>query len=512
MTESTSPVAPWSTRLTSSHVLVLVLGLFVVAFWPTLSLLNQRWQSSGSAYSHGPLLVIVVCYLIYLRWPRITREPPRPSLTAAFLTLGGALTWWLAESVQVLVVQQAVLPALIFLLVTSLLGWRSARHVAYPLALLYLVVPIWDVLVPSFQSIASAVVGGTVRSLGIKVFIDGSIITIPEGTFEIAYSCSGLAFFMAAITLGLVYGCLYCTKISHRIFVACLFAAVGVVSNWVRILVVVLAGHYTQMHSRLIHDHWDLGWWIFAIASIPSLYLAHRMTSTMPMPQAHERHSRHPRYAASTNEILWPSLVLMVALSIPAIAALLYPNEPDEALRVKLLHFAGATSTDNDELSARWSPAFEGADLSLTKPYPSTATPVSLHVIWYGTQSQQRKLTRDGNLIADGVRWHIDREFAQSSFPNENEAFAKANKVTLISPQGQRLRVWYWYLVGSRITGGVVDLKIRQMQSLLEGRVDGALVALSAECAERSCADATRSLGTIAPHALHDTTSALTTE
>jgi hypothetical protein len=48
----------------------------------------------------------------------------------------------------------------------------------------------------------------------------------------------------------------------------------GLVTNWVRIFILVLVGYYSQMQNNLVSDHELFGWLLFAVVVFPALYFA----------------------------------------------------------------------------------------------------------------------------------------------------------------------------------------------------------------------------------------------
>ncbi|RYY02688.1 MAG: exosortase/archaeosortase family protein [Gammaproteobacteria bacterium] len=51
-------------------------------------------------------------------------------------------------------------------------------------------------------------------------------------------------------------------------------AFLGLLTNWVRIITLVIVGYKTNMQSSLMHDHETFGWILFAIIILPALYFA----------------------------------------------------------------------------------------------------------------------------------------------------------------------------------------------------------------------------------------------
>ena len=117
---------------------------FVVFFWPTLYALHGRWSSLDEAYAHGYLIVGLSVYFLWLQRERLRHaqaESERrwlPALAAL------AAAWSTAQIVGVELAGELVLPLLAVAAVYVLGGRAVAAIVAFPLAMIYVGVPIWE--------------------------------------------------------------------------------------------------------------------------------------------------------------------------------------------------------------------------------------------------------------------------------------------------------------------------------------------------------------------------------
>src|SRR5439155_2478369 len=86
----------------------------------------------------------------------------------------------------------------------SILGLRTWRVLAVPLLYLFFLVPFGEFLVPPLQSLAVHFTKLGLAILGVQNFSDGVVIEIPEGTFIVHQTCSGLRFMFASAAFGVL--------------------------------------------------------------------------------------------------------------------------------------------------------------------------------------------------------------------------------------------------------------------------------------------------------------------
>jgi len=112
--------------------------------------------------------------------------------------------------------------------------------------------------------------------IGIPIMKTGFLLTLPNGTFEVAEGCGGLRYLLAALYIGslLTYIGNYSTK--RRIALIITFASLALVANVIRVVTVVIAGYLTDMQHHLVHHHVNLGWVIFLLFIFPLIYFSSR--------------------------------------------------------------------------------------------------------------------------------------------------------------------------------------------------------------------------------------------
>ncbi len=184
------------------------IALFLAAFAQTLAWLFERWTASVYLNAHGLFVPLVIAWLV---WENLRRNPERtpeasplgfllvvPGL--ALLALDGVIHSDLLAAVGLVL----ALPGVALLV----LGARRTRDLAFPIALLPLMLPLpfaW--LVPLHSVLRRVTAHGAMwvlQLMGRPTLLEGTTLRVPHAEVEIADACSGYSALFAALVLALV--------------------------------------------------------------------------------------------------------------------------------------------------------------------------------------------------------------------------------------------------------------------------------------------------------------------
>ena len=453
---------------------VLLYGLVaagsVVLFLESWRELAARWMEWSLGYDHGWLIAALSAWLVWRE--RDVLAVGRPCWPGLVLVAGAAMAWLVARAADVGIGQQLLLPVLLWSAALTVLGPVAARALAFPIGFLYFAVPVWDVLNPFLQAATTAAAGVLLDLTDISALIEGNDVTIPAGRFVIATGCAGQAFFMTAGALAALYGHLHYGRHTGRklLLLAVAFAG-AMVLNWVRVYIVILAGHLTDMQHYLVRvDHYNFGWALFAVGLVPFFLLARRLgpagEAGAPVPVGPPAAGRTGRIAAAVAVL---AVMALAPLAWQRAANLSTGDRPLPAL-------PDVAGWQKGPATPSWRPAYVGADAEFGARFRKDAAEVDLWVVSYATQAQGKELVYYANHIAQPGDWRVEAtRQATGSEP--------ARDTVLVDRAGDRRLVRWWYDVGGRRSASDVTAKLHQVLARLAGRPEAALIAFSAACA-----------------------------
>ncbi len=174
--------------------------LLVMLIYPTARWLGGEWLSNPY-YSHGILVVAISAYLIWRAVQRLPEKTPdNRALIGVAVFVGLYLFFYGRQSLYgAALVSVVVLAGMAWLM----WGFSALRRMAFPLAFLWLAVPLPIVERATLPLSLWAGSASTtlVRLLGLDVAVNGAAVTLPNTTLTIGAQCSGINSIIALLTL-----------------------------------------------------------------------------------------------------------------------------------------------------------------------------------------------------------------------------------------------------------------------------------------------------------------------
>lgn len=449
-------------------LLLVVLACIGWQYRETFGSIIQKWQGD-SAFSHGVLIVPVSLWLVWRKRKALAETPAAPSWWGVIAMLACVVLWLVARGTGVLVVEQFAAVSMIPAAVLAVFGPRVATLLAFPLAFLLFAVPFGRGIVPWLMQVTADIGTWALKLTGIPVYRSHMHISIPAGEFEVARACSGLNYFVTGLVLGVLYAYLTYSGWKKRLLCVLAFIVVPVLMNGVRVYVIVLTSHLTDMRFGPGTEHIVFGRLFFLAIMFVMFWIGRRWRDDEA---AFER--SEPRRADGTAS-LRPAWAAAPAAAILAIAGPLYFTSVSAGARAALAD-AGAivalpegrdgwTGPTNE--AGAWRPHFSGALAERQGTYRvGDGRQVDVYVGLYGIGT-----TAGAEMISFGNR----------VFPTESGSLARSSKVQVPMPGGgsfevrqlegrtvgQPQLVWQWYVLGEQPLLSPYEVKTREAIALI---------------------------------------------
>jgi exosortase len=257
---------PASCNAQFSAALLLVIAV-ILAYWPSAQALWGFWIDPDSAGTHGVLVGALAAWLLWRNRRGLAAITPQASPWAMAVLIVTSLAWLVFWRADIPALHIILFPALMAAAICAVLGWGALRWIAFPIAFLYFAVPSWDVLIGPLQSLTVRACGLLAPLFGIPTVVQGNLLQLPGiGTFEIGRGCSGVNFLASGLAVAAFAGELERASVLRRFTLLVIMGIAAIVSNWIRVLVVVDAGYSTHMRHYLVsRSHYLFGWILFTI-------------------------------------------------------------------------------------------------------------------------------------------------------------------------------------------------------------------------------------------------------
>lgn len=316
---------------------VSVLALLAL-FGPTAATAVDQWATS-SAYSYAFLVGPISAFLIWRDRAALAGATPVPYTPGLIVVAIFAAAWLVADVLSISEGRHIGLMGMIQGTVLAVIGLGLYRALAFPLLYLWLMVPTGTMLITPLQHLSHAGALALIRLSGIPVFAEGMLIEVPEGRFIVAPGCAGLNFILAALALSLLYAKLNYRSAAARLRCVALALTAAVVSNVVRIYLIIVLTQLTHRQLDIAEDHLLYGWGFFGVIMLAMMWWGGRFADANVPPPAMPA----PTPSAPGRTAIVAAAAVLIAATPAAVSGLI-PHSTDSPVARFLHGLAPSTS------------------------------------------------------------------------------------------------------------------------------------------------------------------------
>jgi exosortase len=466
-------------RLIAVYGLLLIVAL---ACWPGALALHELWISE-SGNTHGYLVLAVSLVLIYQSRERLAATEWRPYWPALALVAAASFVWLVLWRAGLQGLHLLLIPVIAALAVLAAAGWRVLRVLAFPLAFFFFALPTWElVLSGPLQSLTVVAQAVLIQLTGLPARMDGNLIYLEAGAFEVESGCSGLHYLVVGLAIAALYGEISRDPPRLRLIWLAVMGGLALVCNWLRVFIVVVAGYQTNMEHYLVTvEHYTLGWFLFIVLTVLFLW------TTSRLPAARARHSDSKAAAQTTVPAdgrarvaaAWAGAAACVA-AIPAwtYTADLQATDQAWAYSVRWPQVSEPWYGRAPPGNTIWQPRFDAASASSMRAVQSAdgRTIEQFGVIYEKQHQGAELLGYENSLLGDE---DVLRVLDESIIESDSGLWRE----TLISgPAGHRSVVISRYHIGERAFVNPIASQIWYGLTALRHPPISSLVALRTEC------------------------------
>jgi exosortase A len=478
---SVSVVESVHRRLTSLQYALVIAMVVVALYMPTFISMAQTW-SRDATFAHGWAIPLISLWLFWQRRERFASVPLAPSWAGFWCCLVLTLMWTLADLLAVQVVRQAAATALLPAALWGLLGTEFVRRAFFPLAYLAFAVPFGDVFVPLLMRFTTEFTVIAVRMVGVPIYQDGNLFSLPSGNFEVVKACSGVRYLIASVALGTLYAGISYRDWRRRAAFVALSIVVPIIANGLRAFGIVMIAHWSQMEYAVGIDHLIYGWLFFGLVMMLLFWIGSRFiepagAGSAPATSGSVQAGRFAWLAAV-------GVVVVVFSGADAVHRVRVRAAADPAWpgAVANLPLASERWRSPEPLSGGgWDPAFAQALGATRLRYDGAQGSVLLFARDYaGPVEADNALTSTALVEQEQGPWRAAAgpDVAVSST-------ARVRSARISSDAGAQLHVWIWYLVNGELAAGPIRAKWLQLRSWLKFQQPvSSIVAVAAQGSE----------------------------
>lgn len=443
-------------------LLILQLALFYPTYW---SMVEIWWRSE--TFAHGFFILPISLYLVWRRRKSLRSVDLKNDWRALFFLIGLSFLWLVAHAVDVIVIQQFAVVAMIPVLLWLCLGWGMFVALSFPLLFLFFAVPFGEFLVYPLMEFTATFTVYAIRLVGIPVFWEGLYFSLPSGSWSVVEACSGFRYILASLTLGALYA--YLTYYSNwRRLAFMLFALlVPIVANGLRAFMIVMIGHYSSMKLAVGVDHLIYGWVWFGIVMFVMFWIGSfwqdKREKVDTDEELGERINRNVCGSVFVLPVAFCVLILPVWLAASATQVTHDAQALEMPKQVNEWHLL-----ENEQLS-QWQPFYQGATQELQAAYSNGEVTVGINVATFAGQQQDAELVNGNHRLTEVGQ----KEWKELFRVTHTEHFAdydiKLTQARIRSNQ-QHLVVWQWKYFNGVRTNNDIYIKVLEAWAKLTGK------------------------------------------
>lgn len=473
----------WPWFLTGLSLVLLVL---IAGYWQTLSSMVEIWHRSET-FAHGFLIFPISAYLIWKKRRQLVRLTPEPDWRGLLALMGLGFGWLLANVVDVLVIQQMCLVAMIPVAIWTVLGRRIVWEIAFPLAFLLFAVPIGEFLIPPLMNFTADFTVAMIKLTGIPVYREGTFFSIPSGDWSVVEGCSGLRYLIASITLGCLYAYLTYRSVWRRLAFIALSMGFPVIANGLRAFMIVMIAHFSDMKLALGVDHYIYGWVFFGLVILLMFWIGSLWREPDIGEDTEDSFSAgQGARSPSLKPLAMTTALAMVVVAIWPLRSLQIREEGGKSLAPVMLSVPagqGKWRPIEQPLTA-WEPQYKYPDAKAKAVYSDGQNLVALYLLYYRTQAQGKELINSQNILIRQKHpvWKMPKEEPVSL---DLGGKSLAVKQGILQSRTQKLLTWRWNWVAGTYTINDYWAKLLEAKDKLLGTPrDAAAIILATEYQE----------------------------
>ena len=426
---------------------------------------------TNTTFGHCLFIPPVVGWLIWNRKAELAQLAPTGWWPGLLLVAVGAFGWLLGEAAGLALFRHVALVVMLWGAVLTTLGANVTLGVAFPLAYLLFAVPAGEQIEGPLQDVTVWMTTHLLGLAGVPAHVEGVLITIPTGWFEVAEACSGSKFVIAMSAFGVLVAHLCYRRWGRRLAFLAAALVVPVLANGLRAFGTIYAAHLTSVEAATGYDHIVFGWVFFGAVMAATLAIGWRWFDRDPDEPAFDPSTLQRRWAGAGDARLTAPAAVAILLVVLAWSAVIEARADTLPPEPTLPDVPGWTKTVAPA-KPRWVPHYPGADrFQIARYRDGQGRTVDLAVAVYASQHEGRELVAFGQgAIRQNDRWVRIEDLP----PLDGAA-------TLAMVQAPVVReVATWYVIGGVTTGQGARVKLETLRArMLGGRQRAAAVLLS---------------------------------
>ena len=230
--------------------LPLIAGLVVLYLPSLIDLFRGIWSTDQQA--HGPIVLVIACWLIYRKWAemlRVSEGQPTSDTAGWFIFVFGLLFYIIGRSQDILIFEIGSVIWLLAALILLMRGSVALKAQWFPLFFMLFMIPlpgaVVDALTMPMKMAVSYVAENILFWANYPIARTGVILQIGQYKLLVADACAGLHTLFTLEALGLLYlNIIRHDSLFRNVALAILIVPISFTANVIRVMVLTLITYH----------------------------------------------------------------------------------------------------------------------------------------------------------------------------------------------------------------------------------------------------------------------------
>jgi exosortase len=243
-------------------------ALVFVCYAPVIIALVKNWGMDDDM-GHGYFVPAIAAYIAWQKKDVLLKLTPKANWWGLAIVFYGAFQLYLGTLGAELFLSRTAIVITMIGIVLFLGGAKFLKELAFPLCLLFLMVPIPSVVYNQItfplQIRASELAEMALNILGVPVFREGNILNLPSQPLNVVEACSGIRSLLTLTFLSLVYGYFFEKQTWIRVVLFFSTIPIAITANAARVTLTGLLSEIKPEYAEGFFHEFS-GWVIFMVA------------------------------------------------------------------------------------------------------------------------------------------------------------------------------------------------------------------------------------------------------
>ena len=255
----------------------LLLALWLLAFYPVLPPMVDAWLSH-SDNSHALLVPLISVYFLWEKRQQALNTPVQGSWWGLAVLLLSLTLYIISVLGGIAFFARLTFVSALIGLVWGFLGSAMIRLLAFPLGILFFMVPVPDSLLNlvSFplQLLATKISAGLIQFCSIPVYREGNMLYFMQTQLEVAEACSGIRSIMSLTMLGIIFAYISSGTWSRKAILILSAIPIALLANILRVSGTGILAHFfgDRVARGFLHEFSGLTVFLFGLGLLFLVY------------------------------------------------------------------------------------------------------------------------------------------------------------------------------------------------------------------------------------------------